>query len=141
MARINDIEEMFRFSGDVNMLPVSQTKRSAGFDIKSNESMSMSAGECYILGTGVKLTSGVMGYHLELHPRSSLRFRAGCEGVGIIDSDYRDEIKMILYPQIDFIIKKDDRIGQLIPVRGYSELMDCKVQEVERSGGIGSTDK
>ena len=139
MARLEK-EPKFKFKSLGGELPAKQTINSAGWDVCANESVSISAGECYVLGLGIAIESGYDGFYLELHPRSGFRFRSGCEGCGIIDSDYRDEIKMILYPKNDIIIEKGDRIGQLIPKVVY-DVMDCEVIDKDRSGGFGSTGK
>lgn len=137
MARLEK-EKKFRFSG-INV-PTKQTTHSAGYDVCSRETISMSAGEAYMIGLGVKIVDAPSDYYLELHPRSSLRYKCGAQGVGICDSDYRDEIKMIIYPLFDYTIHEGDRIGQLIPKKIY-DVMDCPVNEVIREGGFGSTKK
>lgn len=118
--------------------PERQTRHSAGYDVFASESVSLSAGECYLMPLGISMVDAPIDYYLELHPRSGFRFRSGCEGLGILDNDYRDEIKMILYPKNDYIINKGDRIGQLIPKKMY-DIMDCTTIENDRNGGFGST--
>ncbi len=119
--------------------PVKLTKNSAGYDVLSSETINMEMGKCYYVGLGISLEDSPKDYYLELHPRSGFRARSGCEGIGIIDSDYRQEIKMILYPKNNYIIKKGDRIGQLIPKKIYN-VMDCNIIGNIRNGGFGSTD-
>jgi dUTP pyrophosphatase len=137
MARLEK-EVKFKFSGVYS--PTKQTTHSAGYDVCSRETISMSAGEAYMIGLGIKLVDAPSDYYLELHPRSSLRFKCGVSSVGIIDPDYRDEIKIIFYPQFDYTIHEGDRIGQLIPKKIY-DVMDCPVNDINRSGGFGSTKK
>jgi len=132
-------EMKFIFDADhQNFMPCKQTLQSAGFDVKSVEDVEMKAGESYLIGTGVKIKSAPNDFYLELHPRSSIRYKAGCEGVGIIDADFRDEIKVILHPKKDFVILKGDRIAQLIPKRVY-DVMEASVKQSSRNGGFGST--
>jgi deoxyuridine 5'-triphosphate nucleotidohydrolase len=121
-----------------NFTPERQTSYSAGYDVFSSVSISMFAGDCFVIPLGISLIDAPTDYYLELHPRSGFRFRSGCEFVGIIDNDYRDEIKMILYPKNDYIINKGDRIGQLIPKKMY-DIMDCTTIGNDRNGGFGST--
>ena len=57
------------------------------------------------------------GYYCRISPRSGLAFKYGIDVLaGIIDSDYRGEVKVILINHGDknLSIKKGDRIAQLI---------------------------
>jgi len=128
----------FVFDCEADYIPCKQTENSAGFDVRSTQDIFLKAGESYLIGTGVKIKSAPTDYYLELHPRSSIRYKAGCEGIGIIDSDFRDEIKVIFHPKRDFVILKGDRIAQLIPKRVY-DVMEAPVKISSRSGGFGST--
>lgn len=102
-----------------------------------------------IIPTGLKLKIP-KGYSIRLHPRSGLSTKGitlgNCEG--IIDSDYMDEIKVILVNQSfnSFPINHLDRICQaeLVFSPQYEIL---EIDEVEfldrelsnRTGGLGST--
>lgn len=131
--------KQFKFKvDDPDLMPIRKTKYSVGADIFCSESVEMLKGERYVVGSGVYIEDSPEDYYLELHPRSSFRLKSGCEFVGIIDSDYRDEIKFILYPKKDYILKVGDRIGQLIPKKMY-DVMDCIESDNDRIGGIGST--
>jgi dUTPase len=100
-------------------------------------------------------------HYIELHPRSSLRAKGLGGGVGIIDMDYKNEIKMIIHNPIrskvrefesglcersmditnNFEIKKGDKIGQLILKRHEGWLLPAEyTKDEERVGGFGSTD-
>ena len=91
-------------------------------------------------------------HYFELHPRSSLRAKGLIAGVGIIDLDYKDEIKIIIHKPLtmfevvndvydeDFIIKKGDKIAQILLKEHKGYLFDIESDE-ERKGGFGSTDK
>jgi len=80
-------------------------------------------------------------------PRSGLTLKKGVDvGAGVVDSDYRDMIRVILFNHSDteFSIQTGDRIAQLVFERIYTP----EVQEVsyevltntERGlGGFGST--
>ena len=83
---------------------------------------------------------------LKLEGRSGL----GLKGIdvfgGVVDQDYRGEIKVILYNtnHADFKYKKGDRIAQgiiyLIPYIDIEEVIE--LDDTERgSGGFGSSDK
>lgn len=91
-------------------------------------------------------------YYLELHPRSSLRAKGIGGGVGIIDMDHPDEIKIVLTNPINslihhtgedqrYSIKRGDKIGQLILKRHDGYLLPANYTvNAERTGGFGSTD-
>lgn len=91
-------------------------------------------------------------HYFELHPRSSLRAKGLGGGVGIIDMDYRDEIKMVITNPIDneikhtaigdYRISKGAKIGQLILKRHEGWLLSAEyTKDEERNGGFGSTDQ
>ena len=86
-------------------------------------------------------------------------------GVGVIDLDFADELKMIIHNPIQTVhqdvafnsiqvghilngalnsvsyeIKKGERIGQLILLEHKSSLFGIESED-ERNGGFGSTDK
>ncbi len=88
------------------------------------------------------------GYHAEILARSSLGTKTGLRvsnGVGIIDSDYRGEVCIIL-DNMDWFdrskVKDGDRIAQMLIVKDPDvELVQAeKLSETERgAGGFGST--
>jgi len=148
-------------------LPERATKYSAGFDVFANEDMVIGAGETKLIGLGICLDQlwidqtpelySISSY-LELHPRSSLRLKGIGGGVGIIDMDYRDEIKMVVTNMVSnthllevyqewahcnhstYKIKKGDKIGQLILKRHEGWLLSAEhTKDVERTGGFGSS--
>jgi len=85
-------------------------------------------------------------HYIELHPRGSLRLTGLGGGVGIIDMDYRHEIKMVITNHYErdsmFKISKGDKIGQLILKRHEGWLLSAEyTKDEERTGGFGSTGK
>lgn len=89
------------------------------------------------------------GFELQVRPRSGL---AANHGIGIlnspgtIDSDYRGEVKIILFnfSNKTFIVNRGDRIAQIIP----NKIFKCNLNEVtelsntERGlGGFGHSGK
>lgn len=152
-------------------LPERATKYSAGFDVFANEDVAIGAGETKLIGLGICLdkdrlhilvnTQGEIfhqdRYYLELHPRSSLRAKGLGGGVGIIDMDYPDEIKMVVSKPVEtsytfnnkvlniggyYPIKKGDKIGQLLLCRHEGWLLPAEyTKDEERTGGFGSTNE
>ncbi len=88
-------------------------------------------------------------FEIQIRPRSGL---AAKESIGVlnspgtIDSDYRGELKIILFNHSDkdFIINNGDRIAQmvLVPiVKMEFEEVDSLPNTVRGQGGFGSTGK
>jgi len=81
-------------------------------------------------------------HYLQLAIRSSLGKKGLIlpNGIGIIDMDYRDEIKMIVYNsnKQDFNINKNDRVGQMMICRHETDLFNIDTEET-RKGGFGSS--
>jgi dUTP pyrophosphatase len=138
--------KIYRISENAT-LPKFATKQSACFDISASEDCTIIAKHSYAVSTGLILDIPE-GYSVRIHPRSGLAYKKGitllnCEG--IIDSDYTDELKVILYntSNIDFMINKGDRIaqGELIKSLDYTidECYTKPTQKTDRVGGFGST--
>ncbi len=88
-------------------------------------------------------------YEIQIRPRSGLAAKNNISVLntpGTIDSDYRGEIKVIIYNHgnIDFIINNGDRIAQMVlaPVikMELKEANDLP-ESVRGKGGFGSTGK
>lgn len=116
------------FSEDAN-IPTRGSEEAAGLDLYSVEDIVLGSGarELIQTGVGMDIPKGYVGI---VKSRSGLAARHGLEvGAGVIDSDYRGEIKVLLYNNSlnTYHIKAGDRIAQilLIPV-----LMDVEVEQV-----------
>ena len=88
-------------------------------------------------------------YEIQIRPRSGLASKNNITVLntpGTIDSDYRGEIKVIIYNHgnDDFIINNGDRIAQIVlcPIINM-ELKEVKVlpKTIRGEGGFGSTGK
>ncbi len=95
-------------------------------------------------GIGVEIPQGYVGL---LFARSSLGVKYGislANGVGVIDSDYRGEIKvgLINLSCSEYTVLPEERIAQLaiMPVAAVSFVQSDTLQETARGeGGFGST--
>ena len=88
-------------------------------------------------------------YEIQIRPRSGLAAKNNISVLntpGTIDSDYRGEIKIILFNHgnSDFVIKNKDRVAQMI----LTPVQKIELEEVENlpdtlrgKGGFGSTGK
>ncbi|MDD5530264.1 MAG: dUTP diphosphatase [bacterium] len=107
--------------------PQYQTEGAAGLDLYSIEDKILKAGKFSTISTGIVIEIP-KGYEGQIRPRSGLAFNYGIgilNSPGTIDSDYRGEIKIILFnlSSEDFKVKKGMRIAQLI----ISKIYHCKV--------------
>lgn len=98
--------------------PVYQTDGSAGCDLQSLEDVVLLPGKRVLISTGLflEIPHGFMGM---ICPRSGLALNHGVtvlNAPGIIDSDYRNEVKVVLINLGDeeYFVKKGDRIAQII---------------------------
>lgn len=108
------------------------------------ESIQLAPGSQILVDTGVsvKIPPGYGGF---LHARSSQRSKGiTCWGTGIIDSDYRGSLKVVLSNQSNkpYIITPDMAIAQLVIQRvELVDFVDCWNDTDRGNGGFGSTNK
>jgi len=128
-------------------LPTYQTEGSSGLDLHASEDCFLASGDFKMIPTGIALEIP-FEYEGQVRARSGLASKLGIgvlNSPGTIDSDYRGEIKVILFNfgRKDFEIKKGDRIAQLIISKveriDLVEVEDLKNTKRE-DGGFGSTD-
>lgn len=126
-------------------LPTGQTNLAAGLDVKTTQDFRVKPNETVKVGTGVKISEIDPSLYLQLHIRSSLRFKHGLTqlGTGIIDADFKDEIRMLIKNEgtLPIEVKKGARIGQLIVCANLTKSFASKYyMNTKREGGFGSTD-
>jgi len=134
---------------DKTCTPTKGTRFSAGVDLYSRDTTVIHKDEIVTVNLGVKIDFGYMvsdpfrfEHYLQLMIRSSLA-KNGLfmpNGVGIIDLDYPDEIKIMLcnVEERPYTINKGDRIAQIILLPHKTLFLGID-SEVERRGGFGST--
>lgn len=103
---------------DDTQLPQYQTSGSAACDLRSIDALVIPPGCSSTVGTGIKLEMP-SGFGAMVCSRSGLAAKNGIHVLnapGIIDNDYRGEIKVILHnaSHSEFIVKKGDRVAQLL---------------------------
>ena len=134
----------FKMLSDTTLIPERASPDAAGYDIYADQSGFIIGGGRLAVSTGWAMEMPV-GYYAEIRPRSGLAVKHGIDTLaGVIDSDYRGEVKVVLVNHSDstFIIKAGDRIAQLVfrkheapNIMIVSELGDS----VRGVGGFGST--
>ena len=131
-------------------LPQYETEGSAGLDLKAavpaGEPLVLKAGAWALVPTGLKVAIPP-GFEAQVRPRSGLAFKHGIgvlNSPGTIDSDYRGEIRVILFnfSGEDFAIRRGERIAQMILAR-VERLHWEPVEELPATqrgeGGFGHT--
>lgn len=123
--------------------PQYETENSAGFDFRSEHNVYLSPGARSVIPTGCYITNMSNDIHayIRIAPRSGLAYKYGLDILaGVIDADYPDEIKVIVYNTSNepIIINAGERIAQGI-VTIIDRLPGIKVKVKSRSGGFGST--
>lgn len=98
------------------VIPTRGSEWSAGVDLSAIEQVVIEPGTRAIVGTGLSVAIPTETY-LRIAPRSGLAAKHGIDVfAGVVDSDYRGEIKVILanHGEQPFVINKGDRIAQAI---------------------------
>jgi dUTP pyrophosphatase len=126
-------------------LPKRANASDAGADLRSTEKCELYPGETKLIDTGVaiKIPQGFGGFVFNRSGQGSKGIML-LNGVGVIDSDYRGNIKIPLKNISDnrYTIEVGDRIAQLVimPVI-LCDFIDSWNDTERGTGGFGSTGK
>ena len=131
-------------------LPKYKTNGASGMDLMAfiNEPINLKPQNSCLVPTGISVAFPGE-FEIQIRPRSGLAVKNNISVLntpGTIDSDYRGEIKVILYNHgnTDFLINNKDRIAQMIltpVVKMDLEETDTLPETVRGEGGFGSTGK
>lgn len=113
---------------DHAVFPQKMSKNAAGYDLYSanEEVIEIKPREVVLIPTGIAV-SIPEGYEAQVRPRSGLAARYGIgilNSPGTIDSDYRGEIKIVLF-------NAGERIFQLEPLTRIAQMVVSKCQQLE----------
>ena len=131
-------------------LPSYKTNGASGMDLMAwiDNPIILKPGTSCLVPTGISVAFP-QEYEIQVRPRSGLAAKNNISVLntpGTIDSDYRGEIKIILFNHgnEDFIINNKDRIAQMVltPIIKM-ELEETKElpESIRGKGGFGSTGK
>ena len=131
-------------------LPHYKTEGSSGMDLMAflKTPIKIPPGKSELIPTGLSIAIPD-DTEVQIRPRSGLAAKSNISVLntpGTIDSDYRGEIKVILFNHSDneFIVSNNDRIAQMVlmPVLKveFEEVKDLP-NTIRGSGGFGSTGK
>ena len=131
-------------------LPEYKTSGSSGMDlmaaIESPIKIAPSTLELIPTGLSIAIPEDL---EIQIRPRSGLAAKSSISVLntpGTIDSDYRGELKIILFNHgnKDFIVNNNDRIAQMVltpVIKMELEEVDQLPETMRGSGGFGSTGK
>ena len=131
-------------------LPAYKTEGASGMDIMAfiKEPINLKPNSSCLVPTGLAVAFS-SDFEIQIRPRSGLAAKNSISVLntpGTIDSDYRGEIKVILFNhgKNDFLINNKDRIAQMI----LTPVIKMELQEADKlpetvrgEGGFGSTGK
>ena len=131
-------------------LPAYKTNGASGMDLMAfiEEPIRIEPNSSHLVPTGLSMAFSEE-YEVQIRPRSGLAAKNNITVLntpGTIDSDYRGEIKIILFNHgaEDFLINNRDRIAQMIltpVVKMELEEIDILPNTLRGEGGFGSTGK
>ena len=138
-----------KLSPDVE-LPAYKTNGASGMDLMAfiEEPIKIAPNTSYLVPTGLSMAFSE-DYEVQIRPRSGLAAKNNITVLntpGTIDSDYRGEIKIILFNhgKEDFIINNKDRVAQMIltpVIKMTFEETDSLPDTLRGEDGFGSTGK
>ena len=131
-------------------LPTYKTEGASGMDLMAfiKEPINLKPNSSCLVPTGLAVAFS-SDFEIQIRPRSGLAAKNNISVLntpGTIDSDYRGEIKVILFNhgKSDFLINNKDRIAQMIltpVIKMDLEETDDLPETIRGEGGFGSTGK
>jgi len=131
-------------------LPIYKTSGASGMDLMAfvEKPIKIPPNSSYLIPTGLSMAFSE-DYEVQIRPRSGIAAKNNITVLntpGTIDSDYRGEIKVILFNhgKEDFLINNKDRIAQMIltpVVKMEFKEVDNLPDTIRGEGGFGSTGK
>ena len=131
-------------------LPSYKTKGASGMDLMAfvKEKIVIKPQTSALIPTGLSVAFSE-DYEIQIRPRSGLAAKNNISVLntpGTIDSDYRGELKIIIFNHSnnDFIVNNDDRVAQMV----LTPIAKIELEEANElpktlrgEGGFGSTGK
>ena len=131
-------------------LPAYKTEGASGMDLMAliKKPINLKPNSSCLVPTGLAVAFS-SDFEIQIRPRSGLAAKNNISVLntpGTIDSDYRGEIKVILFNhgKNDFLINNKDRIAQMIltpVIKMDLEETDDLPKTIRGEGGFGSTGK
>jgi len=131
-------------------IPKYKTEGSSGMDLMAfiDNPIKIKPSESVLIPTGISIAVPE-DTEVQIRPRSGLAAKSSISVLntpGTIDSDYRGEIKIILFNhgKEEFIVNNNDRVAQIILmpiIKAEFEEVEDLPKTLRGSGGFGSTGK
>ena len=131
-------------------LPMYKTEGSSGMDLIAfiEKPINIKPQESVLIPTGISIAIPE-DTEVQIRPRSGLAAKSNISVLntpGTIDSDYRGEIKIILFNhgKEEFVVNNNDRVAQMILmpiIKAEFEEVEDLPKTLRGSGGFGSTGK
>ena len=131
-------------------LPIYKTNGASGMDLMAfvEKPINLKPGKSCLVPTGLSVAFP-KEYEIQIRPRSGLAAKNNISVLntpGTIDSDYRGEIKIILFNHgnKNFMINNKDRIAQMVLtpiIKMELEETNELPESIRGEGGFGSTGK
>ena len=131
-------------------LPSYKTSGASGMDLMAciDKTINLEPGKSCLVPTGLSVAFP-KEYEIQIRPRSGLAAKNNISVLntpGTIDSDYRGELKIILFnhSKVNFTINNNDRVAQMILtpiIKMELEVSDKLPDSIRGEGGFGSTGK
>ena len=131
-------------------LPEYKTSGASGMDLVAfiKEEINVKPRTSCLVPTGISVAFSE-DYEVQIRPRSGLAATKNISILntpGTIDSDYRGEIKVIIYNHgdADFVVNNGDRIAQMVlspVIKMELEAIKDLPETIRGEGGFGSTGK
>ena len=131
-------------------LPSYKTNGASGMDLMAfiEKPISLEPGKSCLVPTGLSVAFPEE-YEIQIRPRSGLAAKKNISVLntpGTIDSDYRGELKIILFNHSseNFIINNNDRVAQMVLtpiIKMELEETNELPESIRGKGGFGSTGK
>ena len=138
-----------RLNSKVN-LPEYKTSGSSGVDLMAfiDSPIKIAPNTLELVPTGLSIAIPE-DLEIQIRPRSGLAAKSSIgvlNAPGTIDSDYRGELKIILFNHgnKDFIVNSNDRVAQMVltpVIKMELEEVDQLPKTIRGTGGFGSTGK
>ena len=131
-------------------LPSYKTSGASGMDLMAciDKTINLEPGKSCLVPTGLSVAFP-KEYEIQIRPRSGVAAKNNISVLntpGTIDSDYRGELKIILFnhSKVNFTINNNDRVAQMI----LTPIIKMELEEsnnlpdsIRGEGGFGSTGK
>ena len=131
-------------------IPEYKTSGSSGMDLMAfvENSIKIAPNTLELIPTGLSIAIPE-DFEIQIRPRSGLAAKSSVSVLntpGTIDSDYRGELKIILFNHgnKDFIVNNNDRVAQMVltpVIKMELKEVDQLPETIRGSGGFGSTGK